>query len=248
MATGETIAAQIADLNASKAALIAAIAAKGVAVPQGAKLADLAALVSEITTGAQDTCAYDRDTMTSLTIPDGVTKIGTAAFDLCSVLRTLTLPEGLKTIGEIAFSGCHVLQRLKIPGTVTDIGVYAFQSCFGLVELELEEGLKSIPERVFTNCSSLTELVFPEGLRSIGDDAFFGCCSLRRVTIPSTVTSIGLSAFGVSASMSSTVCEFTVPWTMEETKAKKNYPWGHERYIFHCTDGDIKSVLVQAEQ
>lgn len=248
MATGETIAAQIADLNASKAALIAAIAAKGVAVPQGAKLADLAALVSEITTGAQDTCAYDRYTMTSLTIPDGVTKIGTSAFQGCAVLRTLTLPEGLKTIGEGAFAGCHVLTRLKIPGTVTDIGIYAFQSCNGLVELELEEGLKSIPERVFTDCFRLTELVFPEGLRSIGDSAFFGCGSLRRVTIPSTVTSIGLSAFDVSASMSSTVCEFAVPWTMEETKAKKNYPWGHERYIFHCTDGDIKSSLVQAEQ
>lgn len=48
MADGSTIAEQIADINASKAAIAGAIAEKGVTVPAGTKLGGLAALVSEI--------------------------------------------------------------------------------------------------------------------------------------------------------------------------------------------------------
>ena len=42
MADGDTVAEKIADIAASKAAIAQAISAKGVAVPSGAKLADLA--------------------------------------------------------------------------------------------------------------------------------------------------------------------------------------------------------------
>ena len=44
--------------------------------------------------------------LTSYSIPEGVTKIGTAAFRDCSSLTSITIPEGVTDIGGSAFEGC----------------------------------------------------------------------------------------------------------------------------------------------
>ena len=132
MADGNTIADQIADIAASKAAIAAAIAAKGVTVPEGAKLADLAPLVGQISGGgggAADTCSIDRDTMTEFAIPEGTTSIGNSAFYNCSALTSLTIPEGVTSIGKYAFFSCYKLKSLTIPESVTSIGTSAFYNC-----------------------------------------------------------------------------------------------------------------------
>lgn len=132
MATGNTIAEQIADIAASKAAIAAAISAKGVTVPSGAKLADLAPLVGQISGGgggAADTCEIDRDTTTELVIPEGTTKIGNNAFYGCYELTSLTIPDSVTSIGSDAFNVCEALTSLTIPDSVTSIGSFAFQWC-----------------------------------------------------------------------------------------------------------------------
>lgn len=133
MADGDTVADKIAAIAASKAAIAQAISAKGVTVPEGAKLADLAPLVGQISGGggggAADTCALDRDTMTELVIPEGTTRIGSSAFSGCNALASLTLPNGLTTIGDSAFYRCEALTSLTLPNGVTSIGSYAFYGC-----------------------------------------------------------------------------------------------------------------------
>ena len=67
----------------------------------------------------------------ALTLPDSVTSIGDSAFDGCSGLRgTLPLPASLKTVGNYAFSDCRNLNgTLTVPGSVVRIGKRAFSGC-----------------------------------------------------------------------------------------------------------------------
>ena len=60
--------------------------------------------------------------LTSITIPKGVTSIGNYAFDGCSSLTSITIPEGVTSIGDTAFGHCNSLISITIPNSVTSIG------------------------------------------------------------------------------------------------------------------------------
>lgn len=175
MADGDTVADKIADIAASKAAIAQAISAKGVTVPEGTKLAELAPLVGQISGGggAADTCALDRDTMTELVIPEGTTKIGNYAFSPCISLAALTIPDSVTTIGGYAFQMCNALSSLTIPDSVTSIGGSAFY-----------------------NCRALTFLAIPDSVTSIGSYAFYGCPPTCNITFAKTMAEVsGMSYY-----------------------------------------------------
>ena len=170
MADGNTIAEQIADIAASKAAIAAAIAAKGVTVPEGAKLADLAAKVGQISGGAggaEDTCVLDRDTMTELVIPKGVTQIGNYAFDGCNALTSLIIPDSVTSIGVGAFTYCNALTSLTIPDSVTSIGENAFGYCNALTSLTIPDSVTSIGFYAFNYCPSSCNIVFNKTMAEV---------------------------------------------------------------------------------
>ena len=63
----------------------------------------------------------------SITIPEGVIRIGDYAFSECkSTLQSVTLPDGLKVIGRGAFKDCDCLTSINIPDSVIEIGKHAF--------------------------------------------------------------------------------------------------------------------------
>lgn len=171
----------------------------------------------------------------ALTVPaelDGhlVCQIGDRAFSACFSLTSVTLPKGLTAIGEDAFQRCESLASIALPEGLTAIGDNAFFSC-GLTSIALPDSLTSMGANPFLGCSSLTAIdispdhpVFaqadgvlyekdsgtlvcypegkannsfavPEGTLSIGDDAFAGCFSLTAVAMPEGLTSIGEGAF-----------------------------------------------------
>lgn len=171
----------------------------------------------------------------ALTVPaelDGhlVRQIGDRAFSACFSLTSVTLPKGLTAIGEDAFQRCESLASIALPEGLTAIGDNAFFSC-GLTSIALPDSLTSMGANPFLGCSSLTAIdispdhpVFaqadgvlyekasgtlvcypegkannsfavPEGTLSIGDDAFAGCFSLTAVAMPEGLTSIGEGAF-----------------------------------------------------
>ncbi len=74
-------------------------------------------------------------TITGVTATDleGVNEIGDYAFYACKSLKSLELPEGIERIGTAAFNSCwSVNQPLTIPSTVTYIGGSAFRYCSGM--------------------------------------------------------------------------------------------------------------------
>lgn len=76
-----------------------------------------------------DGAFYQCDSLTSITLPDGVTSIGNSAFRSCLSLTDITLPDSVTSIGNFAFDSCGSLTSAVIPDGVTSIGKDAFDDC-----------------------------------------------------------------------------------------------------------------------
>ena len=170
-------------------------------------------------------------------------KIGESVFYACSSLTSLTLPSGVTEIGNSAFSGCSGLTSLTLPSGVTRIGSSAFKNC-GLKEvgiyingdletylakghpnIDVECGIKyclndkeiknvMIPSSVtslgcyaFQN-SCLTSISLPSSLAFVGDGAFKNCSSLASITFSSGLVSIGSSVFSGCSGLTSLILPF----------------------------------------
>lgn len=81
--------------------------------------------------------------LTSITVPEGITTIGTAAFAGCTQASSITLPDSLVTIGDRAFM-CSIdganrsLTSLTIPENVKNIGASAFYGYKALATVTVE--------------------------------------------------------------------------------------------------------------
>ncbi|MBE6617093.1 MAG: hypothetical protein E7627_04010 [Ruminococcaceae bacterium] len=136
----------------------------------------------------------------NLVIPDSVTTIGDRAFSSCEAFSgDLVIPDSLTTIGENAFEFCTGFTgNLVIGNGITTISQYAFFGCSGFVgNLMISESVKEIGECAFASCSGFTgNLVIPDSVTTIGDRAFSSCEAFSGdLIIPDSVTSIGGGAF-----------------------------------------------------
>ena len=77
-------------------------------------------------------------------------------FYYCTSLTSITLPEGLTSIGESAFMGCISLTSINLPDSLTSIGMQAFHSCVSLTSITLPDSLTSIEYGAFYYCTSLS--------------------------------------------------------------------------------------------
>jgi len=139
---------------------------------------------------------YSRNKFSSITIPDGVTSIGSGAFNSTG-LTGITIPDSVISIGQGAFYNCKNLIEITIPDSVISIGRVAFSGCENLTEVTIAENVTSIGEEAFSGCINLTTVSFaPAGnLTCIEYGTFYGCRSLVKINIPDSVTSIGKLAF-----------------------------------------------------
>ena len=97
-------------------------------------------------------------------IPNSVTSI-VAAFEGCTGLTSVTIPESVTSIGSNAFFDCSGLTSFTIPNSVTSIGNNAFYGCSGLTDVWCyAESVPITGSQVFYNSSiSSATLHVPEG-------------------------------------------------------------------------------------
>ena len=83
---------------------------------------------SEIT-GLANGCFQDNDLLTTVRLPDTITKIGDYAFATCEDLQYVYIPSGVESIGDRAFYGCDELSYVSVPQMIKSIGAEAFEMC-----------------------------------------------------------------------------------------------------------------------
>ena len=121
-----------------------------------------------------------------VTIPNGVTTIGSYAFEDCSGLTSVTIPDSVTTIGYEAFYDCENLESVTLGKNVKTIGSYAFRYCYKLASIEIPDSVTKIGNSAFEYCKQLTTITIPDSVTKIDSYAFYGCDSLTSVTFKDT--------------------------------------------------------------
>lgn len=110
-------------------------------------------------------------------------------------ISTLILPDGLTRVGDLAFYECSALRAVRLPDSVQEVGWFSFGKCTGLILLDLGNRLRVIGNSAFRECSSLTSVRLPNSLITLSFQAFYRCESLTEITIPASVTDMGMTTF-----------------------------------------------------
>lgn len=113
-----------------------------------------------------------QDDVTSITVAEGVTRIGNYAFFGLENVASVSLAAGLETIGKYAFSYCAALTELVIPASLNNIISAAFKDS-GIRKLTfLGSSLDAIGSNTFSGSGGLNgiSILVPEGF-TVGSTA-----------------------------------------------------------------------------
>ena len=120
-----------------------------------------------------------------VTIDATATSMANAAF-VGSLITSITLPNALTKIPDYAFAETYNLTKVELGNAVTSIGTGAFRST-GIVSILLPSTLRTLDNYVFLG-SAITSLIIPVGTTTVGLSLFQSSLVFTTVTIPSTVT------------------------------------------------------------
>ena len=178
--------------------------------------------------------AFGNTLITDIEFPPSIETIGNGAFCGCKGLAVqLKLPEGIKRIGIAAFKDCSFSGKLTLPSSIEKLEYESFresgQYTGGLV---IPAQVKSIPEKCFYgcnyqgtldlgNCTSLGtdafamngfsgELIIPEGIDEIPHQCFY-LNGFSTISLPSTLTRIMGAAFESFTKLESVSCKAKNP-------------------------------------
>ncbi len=129
-----------------------------------ASIADTSSLQTVIVTkdcAIPDEAFRNIATLTTVNLPETVTRIGSMAFDGCNNLRSLELSAALTYIGAYALPRDNKLESLNYHGTPED-----------LCALNTEEHLFSQTKKFLFNGEELTDITISENVKSINFAAF----------------------------------------------------------------------------
>lgn len=159
------------------------------------------------------------ESVTSLTIPDGVERIGSNAFQGFNNLQSLRIGKNVKYIGSYAFNTSYNLANITFGGSIEYMGINALSNTAwyeaqadGAVYVDktlvaykgsvpssvtVREGTVGISDYAFNNERNLTQIYLPDSVEVIGDYAFYKT-GITHIELPDNLGSIGNYAFAES--------------------------------------------------
>ena len=162
-------------------------------------------------TGIDDRCFQNCKTVTSVTLPSTISKIGQYCFADCEQMKSVNIPSAIKTISQYTFSNCRSLTSIEIPSGVTRLGEYCFSGCSGIASIKIPAAVTEIAQGCFAG-TGLTSIEIPSSISSLPSYCFERCKNLRSIRIPSTVTFIG------------EFCFYKCIYNHRTTKTNQKYP------------------------
>jgi len=196
--------------------------------------------------------AFDNCKLTSVSIPSSVTYIDSGAFDGNVLNGTLTLPEGLNKLGDACFASCSGITKVCLPASLTTMGNSVFynltsltefvvapgNTCFGAIDGLLyrrgsdwtpNQTLLCVPiakplhdftvpktvtdiQTAFNGCKNITGYVKLPVIRYILADAFQNCTGLESVILSEGSWELSTHAFQNCTSLTS----ITIPASVKE--------------------------------
>ena len=142
--------------------------------------------------------AFSFTCFSEITIPKNVTVIGDYAFSYISVAEdkssfSITLSDGIKKIGKRAFMGKNGLTTISLPDSIEYIGQQAFSGT-KLSTIKLPENLTYLGSQAFEK-TDIKEISIPSKLESLESNVFEGM-DIEEIYIPVTVKKMGSNLFG----------------------------------------------------
>ena len=147
--------------------------------------------------------AFSNSGLTTVTLPNSLTYLGSSAFSDCKDLASISIGTGITEIPYNCFSGCNALTSVDLPEHVTSIGGGAYSYCNGLVSITLPGSIQSVGASAFASCSNLEEVVIPDNVTTLGEKAFQYDSKLEYVQIGKGVATLEKDLFKSCESLSS---------------------------------------------
>ena len=145
---------------------------------------------------------YKCSSLSSVTIPNSVTSIGSLAFAL-SGIASVTLGSGISSIPTDVFYECNNLIDIhwnsKNCSDFSNDNLFYRPSNFhnnfdirrNIKTFTFGDSVEYIPAHLCDGLTNITSIEIPNSVTSIGERAFNGCTRLTSIEIPNSVTSIG---------------------------------------------------------
>ena len=127
-------------------------------------------------------------------ISGNITNIGDCLFERCSSLSSITIPDSVTAVGSYAFSNSG-LTSIELPEGTASVGEHAFSGCSHLETASLGNTMTQLQTGTFAGCQSLTDVILPDSLTSVGPRAFANCTSSMKIEVNSTILYWGLECF-----------------------------------------------------
>ena len=147
--------------------------------------------------------------ISSVVIPDSITKIGQSAFSYCRSLKSVTIPSSVLSIGSEAFGGCESLESISVDNAnqyyLSENGVLFDHDKKTLIvypanksetSYAIPDSVTTIEKGAFYHSQNLVSVTMAEGLSAIETEAFM-LSGIESVTLPLSVSHIGQSAFAI---------------------------------------------------
>src|SRR5574344_78700 len=179
-------------------------------------------------------------TITSVTLPDTVSIIGSQAFK-GSGLTSFTLPVLVTTLNPSVFMDCRSLATFTFGSTVVSnvttyairtIGDNCFEGDLSLGTLSLPNAITSIGNSAFKDCSSIPSIILPNSLTSLGVYVFEYCTNAKIIYLNSGITTWGDYAFKGCSSVTYIYLSGDYPTLSptSPTAASPNGNWNYKTY------------------
>jgi hypothetical protein len=109
----------------------------------------------------------------------------------CCALTTIDIPDSITRIGFWAFAGCRKLASVSLPGSKITYGTGAFSGCRKLAD---KKKMVIIANILFDYFGHEEHVVIPDGVIALGDQVLNNI-QLESATVPESVIAIGPYTF-----------------------------------------------------